>query len=114
MQEEKEIDVRTRLISLAAAVVIVLSLSFGYQKGMKAYYYYKYQDHGNVTERLYSECSEMVNHVAEKKKKNSSEAESILWMTKAAEECRLLKEQCTQNFKQEMCLLAQKQFQDPQ
>lgn len=115
MVQEKEIDIRTRLIALAAAIVLVLSLAAGYKFVRKHFYRYWYKDQERVVKRMHSECSEMINYVrSSRKMAQMSDDERSQWYSRALDECRMIKEECQKNFQQEMCLLAQKQFQEPQ
>jgi len=106
MSNSKELDIRTRLIALGISIFIVLG-------GYYSYIFFRHRWYSNssrVIARMYDECVEYKMKQADRlpKDKKSQGQNQVL------QECHKVREMCSENFQQQLCLLAQRQFKDPE
>ncbi len=105
MSSSKKLDMRTRLIALGIAIVIVVGGNYLYGFFRKRWY----SNTTRVVARMYDECVDYKMKQADRLPKDKKPQ----GQNQALQECHKIRESCTENFKQQLCLLAQRQFIDP-
>jgi ethanolamine transporter EutH len=109
MASSEPLDARQKVLSLAAAIAIVLIGNWVYTYARHKWY----ENPKRVIGRMYEECVESIDARIQTSSSSTLEQKAEM-QVKGKQECNQIKKSCTENFNQQFCTFAQKLFQHPE